>query len=313
MLGFFRKRTIFGAALMVLVAMPMLGKVEASTPTKSAPGPKYMIYAGNGNSSGWVPIEIYQGHIYLSAKVNGREVPALLDSGASVIVVNAPDGPGLGINASGSETGHGLQGSATSGMAQAVSVAIGNLTVKSDRVAMPDLTRIVQQLHRPLAVVIGGEFFRDAIVDIDFARKRLEFRKPSALKVSKTDQVVPLHEEDGLRVASVQIEGRPAEMTFDLGNGGSMNLRAKFWGTHSFMNNRPSTPTDAEGYAGVAKGRKVEVRTLRIGKTTLFNVTAMLLNEAGPSSVSDGNIGLPIWSQFHLVIDFPRNRIFLSM
>lgn len=150
---FHQSRIFYCAGLVAFMATSSIGIAEASMPTKRSSRSQQMVYGGQNASSGWVPFQIYGGHIYLTAKVNGQEVSAILDSGASVIVVNALDAPRLGISASGMETGNGLQGSANSGMARAVTVAIGNFLVKSDRVAMPDLTRVVQGLHRPLTVV----------------------------------------------------------------------------------------------------------------------------------------------------------------
>ena len=301
-----------------VVSLVLLGSISASHPAEAgtrkggALASRNTTYAAKNHDSGWVPFEIYGGHLYLTARVNGHEVPALLDSGASVIVVSASDAPRLGIAASGTERGDGFQGSATSDMARSVSVAVGNLTIRSDKVAMPDLTSIVRKLGRPVSVVIGGEFFRDAVVEIDFAKRRLEFRNPSTLPTARNMQVLALHEQNGLRVVDVRVEGRPARMLFDLGNGGEMNLRPRFWKKDDFLKGRPATSWSSEGYAGVARGQKVLVRTLCIGDDRLSNVTTQLLESPGPDAETDGNIGLPIWSRFHLTVDFRRDRLLLS-
>lgn len=285
---------------------------NASDPTSIASASERISYAGGGNDSGWVPFEIVEGHIFLRARVNGHEVPALLDSGASVIVINAPDALGLGVSATGSETGNGVQGSAASAMARGVSVAVGNLEIRSDRIAVPDISGIVKALHRPVTVVIGGEFFQDAAVRIDFSHRRLQFRKPSTVAVLTTAQVVGLHEDDGVRLVDVLVEGHPGKMLFDLGNGGAMILRSAFWSKYGLLKGRGVSMGQIQGYAGGGWNRRVMARTLRIGGTTFRDVPTDLTEDRNASSKSDGNIGLPVWSRFDLVVDFPHDRMILT-
>ncbi|MBY8829841.1 retropepsin-like aspartic protease [Hephaestia mangrovi] len=155
--------------LLASIAAVAIDPARASEP--AAPVPSVVSNAGGSDNSGWVPFDLYNGHLFLIAKVNGHDVPAVLDSGSSVVVVNAPDAARLGIAASGTEMGHGAHGSAKSDMARHVLVTVGAADIRSDKVALVEMTAMAKALNRPLTTAIGGEFFKNAVVKIDFAHR----------------------------------------------------------------------------------------------------------------------------------------------
>nr|GLK21609.1 hypothetical protein GCM10017606_24360 [Microbacterium terregens] len=287
----------------------------ATSPSASSPGTitsSSVSYDGGADSSGWVPFDIRANHIYLKAVVNGHEVPALLDSGASVIVINAPDAGRLGVAPSRTEIGVGVGGSTETGMARGVTVAVGKVRIKADEVAVADHTDFNNRMGEPSSITLGGEFFNQTVVDIDFGRRRLAFRKPDSFKTPPAAQSLSLLPAEGLRAIHASVEGRPATMLFDLGNGGTMYLHPRFWKNEPFMAGRRVATTYAGGFTGATPQKIAMVRNLRIEKVTFSDLPATLRDSSvgGPDD-SDGNIGLPVWSRFHLVVDFGHDRLFL--
>lgn len=280
----------------------------ASDPTTSSK----IAYHSPTKTSGWIPFDVQRGHIYLTAKINGQKVPALLDSGASVIVINQPAAVRLGVRPSASEIGHGAQGSTASDMASGVTVSVGDLSIRSGRLAMPDLTGLVRRLAHPLTVVLGGEFFSQTVLDIDFQAKRLRFCDPAAAMIPAQAEALHLYRKNGLRFLNVAVEGHPARVMLDLGNGGAMNLTSRFWTRERLDNGRPSSPGSLIGYGGAGASKRVTVRSLRIGRFTLTAVPTDIVHAVvGSYPEVDGNVGLPVWARFHIILDFRRNRVFM--
>ena len=225
-----------------------------------------IVYRSPEKTSGWIPFDVQRGHIYLSAAVNGHAVPALLGSGASVIVLNRSDALHFGVRASGTDVGNGAQGSAASDMASGVTVAVGDLSIRSDRVAMPDLTGLAKQLSYPLTVVIGGEFFSRTVLDIDFQARRLRFCDPATAVIPARAQAIRLYHKNGLRFLDVSVEGHRARVMLDQGNGGAMNLTSQYWARERLANDHRTVPGSIIGYGGAAASQRVVVRKLRVGR-----------------------------------------------
>lgn len=292
----------------------LLAGLIASTAFASRAGAAPLHYTRGSDSSGWLPFEIYHGkHVYLRAVMNGRDVTALLDSGASVVVVNAPSAARLGVRAAGSTTGIGVGGTGASGVAHHVEISLGRLKFDPRQAVVVDETEIDKRSGHSQDIALGGEIFQDAIVDIDFAHRRLAFRKPEGFKVPAGAQVLTLHKAGDVRAVDAEIEGRTARMLFDLGNGGAAYLHPRFWDRPDFLAGRRQSTVLAGGWTGASAQKLVMLKRLSVGAVTFQNLPVILRGSGdGGSSEVDGNIGLPVWSRFHLIVDFPHDRLILA-
>ncbi|WP_236657184.1 pepsin/retropepsin-like aspartic protease family protein [Acidisarcina polymorpha] len=272
-----------------------------------------MQYMEGSESSGWIPFEVYQGkHLYFSAIVNGHHVTALLDSGASLVVVNESAAAGLGVLPEDTSTGIGVGGIGTSRVSHDVRITVGRLNVYAQQVVIVDESETDKRIGHSQDIALGGEIFQKAIVDIDFRHNRLEILNPDGFKLPAHAQVLPLYAAGDVRAVSATVEGRAAHMLFDLGNGGAVYLHPRFWDRPAFLAGRQLSSAFSGGWTGASSQKITMLRSLKIGSATFENLPAILRDSAtGGLNDIDGNIGLPVWSRFHLIVDFPHNRLIL--
>ncbi|RYF24079.1 MAG: hypothetical protein EOO77_00905, partial [Oxalobacteraceae bacterium] len=127
------------------------------------------------SSSGWLKFEFYAGNrILIPVVVNGQPVVALLDSAASSTVLDRAFTKKLGLTVKGALTGGADGGAVAYGNVTGVDIKIGDLQWAGVAVAI-DLAPTIKRLGRPLPIILGGEVFRETVIEIDFSRQRIAF------------------------------------------------------------------------------------------------------------------------------------------
>ena len=277
---------------------------------------KPTLFAKGLTSSGWLPFEFFdRNRIFIPATVNGHQITVMLDSGASSNVVDLRFAKLLGLKARGAMTGEGAGGDATSAIANGVDLALGALTFKNTNAVAIDLTNVERRLGHPLPMILGGEAFTECVVDIDFLHSRIAFRDPEYFRAPKDATSVALTRTGELRVLSALVEGRPASLLFDIGNGGALSLYPSFWDAPGFLSGRSTSTTLSGGFAGTNVNRLTMIKSLNVGGARLVGVPATL--DGGRSAMErsgrlDGNLGLPVYSRFRLIVDEPHDRLWFA-
>ncbi|SDA35856.1 retropepsin-like aspartic protease [Sphingomonas sp. NFR15] len=276
-----------------------------------------LTFARGKTSSGWLPFEYVAGtRIFVRTTVNGRSVLAMLDSGASSTVLDRRFAASLGLSAKGDLTGQGAGGSTPYGVIQGVTVKLGDLSWTGGDAVAIDLSAVEKQVGHPLPMVLGGELFRDAVVEIDFKNRRIAFHNPSSYRAAPNARAVALTPAGENQAISVLVEGRAAKLLFDLGNAGAVDLFPGFWEQPGFDDNRRTSTTFAGGVGGMSVQKVTMLRTIALGGATFEELPSRLEDRqsslAARSGDLDGNIGMGVLSPFHLVVDFPHHRVLFA-
>lgn len=303
------------ASILALVATEARADVPKRSPTAiGATSSSPLTFARGKTSSGWLPFEYFGGtRIFVRATVNGRPVLAMLDSGASSTVLDRRFASRLGLSQAGDLTGQGAGGSTQYSVVKGLEVQLGDLGWNGGDAVAIDLSAVEKQVDHALPIVLGGELFRDAVVEIDFKRRRIAFHKPSSFRAAPNAHAVALTPAGENQAISVLVEGRPAKLLFDLGNAGAVDLFPRFWEQPGFVGNRRTSTTFAGGVGGMSVQKVTMLRTIALGGATFKEVPSRLEDRqsslAARSGDLDGNIGMGVLSRFHLVVDFPHHRV----
>jgi hypothetical protein len=274
------------------------------------------VFEDGARSTPWIDFEIYDDHIYFPAKVNGHLIKVMLDSGSSTSVLDRGYAASIGLKDKGGFTSMGAGGADTSGVINGVEIEIGNLKLKDLTVGAMDIDAIGQRMGRPLPAILGNEVFNELAVDIDFANRRIAFREPSSVTPPPGAVQVPLNRAPGLRSIPVSVEGRaPVPFDFDLGNGAPLLVFPAYYQAQKLLQTRPSSKAIGGAIGGI---HAETIATLR--KVTLAGVAFTEVPTVFPPDVESGvnstrtlgNVGLPILSRFHLIIDYSHDRLFAT-
>lgn len=292
---------------------PSLAEALFASPPSVSP----LTFAKGASSSGWLAFELFAGtRIFIPIVVNGHPTIAMLDSGASATVLDRRFAASLGLESQGTLTGQGGGGATAYGVVHGVDLKLGDLALNGGTAVAIDLTAVERQIGHPMPVILGGELFRDAVVELDFQGHRLAFRDPASFQAPADARAVALTPSDENQAIVAMVEGRPARLLFDLGNGAALSLYPRFWEQPAFSAGRRTSTTMTGGVGGMAVEKLAMVTKLTLGGGTFQDLPAAL--ESRGSSLDarsgrlDGNLGMGVLSRFHLTIDFPHARVLFA-
>jgi hypothetical protein len=250
------------------------------------------------------PLHIYNGRLFITAKVNGVATEALLDSGAEGSIFD----PILAAKARFAEgTPQVLKGSAGSEQARIVEgVTLGALGVEihPDAVVVLDLKNLSERLiKRPTHAIIGRELFDSTRLQIDLAGGRISaVGKTKAPRGAK----LALSAHAGLEAIPVKANGVAAEAEFDLGNGSDVMISrdlVKKLGLQILGKKAGG------GIGGAIERDYVLLPTLEVAGRQFHNIHANIDDQP---SHNDMNVGTSILKNFLITTDFKDRTVWLA-
>jgi len=260
----------------------------------------------------WIRFERHLGdQIYLPASVDGHQVLALLDSGASRSVIDTAYAASIGLKSHGAFANNGANGLETSGHIDGTRIEVGDLRMRRLTLATLDLGATLGP-SRPL--ILGEEVFDRAVVDIDFAGHRVAFRDPAHFAVPRGAVEVPLIRDGDLRLVRVSIEGGPpALFEFDLGAAGTVVLSPAYTRETHLLEGRPTSQGAIFGVGGDGTETRAVLRELTFAGIGFGGIEAHFPQNWPSGTFSDrvkGVLGAMILSRFHLIVDYPHDRLY---
>jgi hypothetical protein len=262
--------------------------------------------------TGWIQFEPHLGdQVYLPVRVEGHPVMALLDSGASKSVIDTAYAASIGLTSHGAFVNNGANGRETSGHIDGIDIEVGDLTLRRLTLATLDLYATLGP-SRPL--ILGEEVFNRAVVDVDFARHRVAFRDPAHFIVPRGAIEVPLIRDGDLRLVRVSIEGGPpALFEFDLGAAGTVVLSPAYAREARLLDGRPTSQGAIFGVGGDGTETRAVLRGLTFAGIGFGGIDAHFPQTWPSGTFSDrvkGVLGAMILSRFHLIVDYPHDRLY---
>ena len=242
------------------------------------------------------PLIVDNGRLFITARINGVETEALLDSGAEATLVDpvlakeAKFGAGKPVRMKGS------------GGEQDVSVvsnvrieALGQTITATDVVVM-DMTDLTTRLiKRPTRAIVGREVFDAAPIRIDLGKGDVRAlggtETPGGIKL-------PLTTQGGIETVPVNLGAIKAQAVLDFGNGTGVMIGKEL---AAKMGLKPVGKMKGGGIGGEIERDVVVLPELTLAGRTFSNVEASV-DET--SSRAELNVGTPILKHFIVTADF---------
>jgi len=275
---------------------------------QNAPGTR----ADTGGANGWVATipfaEDGDPLVFVAVRVNGAEAGWWsLDSGASVCLIDRTLARRLRLATRGSRQIHGT-GSGTVGIDSVRGPAgltlRGGADATCNQLAAADLSGLTATTGRPVAGILGYDFFARYVVQIDYAAHAFRLYQPGVYRYAGRGDTLPIALERRQPRVTVRIDdgGRPAvlrTLIVDTGSGDAVD--------DSVVMHSTTLPRYEVGTTGLGTTYTAVVGTLeqvRLGRFTLTEVPS-----AAPGV---GLIGNAVWSQFTCVFDYGHGRLFVE-
>jgi hypothetical protein len=251
-----------------------------------------------------IPGEIHfqyrDGLIWLKVNVAGKSKPLnfLLDSGAGISAIDLQMARTLGVLLGSRQTVLGVNG-------RGVAFQVSDLQAVCAGVALPktvlavDLRPLSDCCERPVDGILGADFFRSRIVQIDFRDGRVRILERCDSNLARCE-ILPIRMCNDAFCVPVRVAGNSAQwMRLDTGSDAALE-----WVVGATEKRR--TGLSSIGLSGVS-GRHIHT-SVQLGKQRFNAVTAGVHTEQiFPGE--DGLLGNALLSKFRLTIDQPENRV----
>jgi predicted aspartyl protease len=250
-----------------------------------------------------IPFSYSDGLIWVKLKAAGQDAPLnfLLDSGAGASVLDLRTARRIGAKLGGSESVQGVDGRAIAYRVLDFDSTIGTIAAPRSLLAL-DLSGVSAGVSQRIDGLLGADFFRNRIVQIDFAAKKIRLLTRGELK-ERGCELLPISSRNGAMCVRVGVAGQPCEwMRVDTGCSSALRWVVtaakanKFAGTSLGIAARSAREVETDVQLGQSRftGVKTGIHTRQI-----------FVGEAGL-------LGNGLLSKFTVTIDGTKDRLVLA-
>ncbi|WP_442678614.1 aspartyl protease family protein [Sphingomonas sp. ASY06-1R] len=267
-----------------------------------------------------IPFALRDNLVVMDASLNGRTQSAVLDSGASALIIDRRKATALGLNegqSTGDAAGAGPQAQ------QLRPVHVASLSVGPLRFAnLPGQSSDLQQLSTsagfPVDVLIGAPAFKYGAVQVDYRRQRVTFGPTGSM--GKCANPIPLTIVYDVPVVDVEIRptatSQPVrlKLVVDLGT----RHRAVMIGG-PFARSEMGKALIASGkiqpighgIGGQVQGGLARIAEFRLGGQRISGLEVALSSgvAAFETGLIDGSLGVPLWKSGRIRFDYPAQTL----
>ncbi len=278
-----------------------------------------------------LPFEHYYGLIFLSVRVNGSEpMSFVFDTGASLTLINEQSAARLGLKLrgqrriSGAAGGNGVINLA---YAKGVAIDLGDARFAPDQVGVTSLALPEKFFGHPMDGILGGDFIRRYVIEIDYAGKALTLYEPKTYHAGHGGANAETLALKMIGVypcvsARLKLPGREAlDVLFGIdtgaaGGGGGLILNSPFVRRHKLIESMPKAlPGFAGGLSGDSRVATGRAESLTLGRTAVLN-PIVGFSQATTSTFAwtkpNGILGSDIWQRFRVTLDYSRKQMRLE-
>ena len=252
-----------------------------------------------------IPFQYRDGCLWLKVHAAAQHEPLnfLLDSGASSSVLNIQTARRLNTKLGSRQSVHGVHSQTLAYWINGFKAQTAGITLPESLLAV-DLSGVNQTVHQPIDGLLGADFFRGRIVQIDFATHKvrvLDYAQPNTRSA-----VLPIKWCNDAMCVPVGVAGNsPQWMRLDTGCESAVE-----WAPGKAMEHRDSVTHDVS--IGLSSSSIHYVHAdVQLGGQSLTKVE-IGVHDQQIFSGEGGLLGNGVLSKFRVTIDTPGRRVILD-
>ncbi len=262
-----------------------------------------------------LPFNSAHTRVNVTAKVNGsKPYTFLLDTGYGIDMVHPDLIAPLGLKRAGRLTIIGIAGEERAGMYSGAVFDLGGQTYAPHRVA--SLPSEAERKWRRRDGILGADFFRRFVVEIDSAQKKLRLYDPEKFSYAGPGEIVPLQFRADTPIIDAAVDSPKNVLVrgrFEVDTGCDDDLCLG----HDFVESNKLASADGNESAGVKRGvgggaevRHGQLPQLQIGRLKLDQPSANFFAEGSPAAEGlAGHIGMAALRHWKIIFDYQRQRM----
>jgi len=265
-----------------------------------------------------VPIKLHQGDLLVEARVNGSDFLTFkLDTGFGITTISPNRADSLHLQRAGGLTIDGIAGEERADTFRGAEFSFEGMTFRPRRVAALPSERQTRQRTRD--GILGADFFRRFVVEIDVPSRRMRLYEPSGFTYSGTGQVIPLQFRRDTPIIEAVIQPPDREpvtgrFEIDTGCDDCLCLGHDFVSANRLLDNaKPRTESARRGVGGSAPTQHGTLDELRLGELVVKKPSANFFLEGSPAGNGQaGHIGLGALQRFKMIFDYGHRKLILE-
>lgn len=270
-----------------------------------------------------VPFELHGGLVYVSVLANGRPVTLVMDSAANHPALDLQKAVDIGLNVDrvalqdGANTPSALQVR----VAENVTYRIGEVEFTPPLTVVYSFEFLARSTGHVFQGVMGGTFFRQFVVELDYPKHELRVHRPEAFRYSGSGKVVAVSvSPEDLAVSGAVLPGvgmKPIQGTFSLDTGAG-GADVVLWKTCTAGGEaegaaRDLKPVESVAFGGSRAATQGRLEAFQMGEVVIKNpIVRMKDVPPSPASRLCGNVGSGVFERFNVVFDAPHGRLILD-
>lgn len=268
-----------------------------------------------GGTSGWLAFVVNDAATpTVRVRIAGREVTALIDSGAQYSVIDRALVEALGLTSFFDMplVAYGVGGQPQVGRGVTLDLTVGALSVGGLRAAILDLGPLADEAGLGAPLVLGQDLLSEAVLDLDLKRRRTRFVDPDGYVVSPALRPVPVKQSGTALTAEVTVEGAVIRAVIDTGFSSLIALSQGAAEAAGLLDGRPETTGSSIVLGGMAQARVIVARTVTFGDDLWRAVRTPVFADSPLPNYPDALLGMAAFEDREVVVDLGRGLLHVS-
>lgn len=273
-----------------------------------------LTFPGSG-TSGWSSFVVAGAATpTVRVRIAGREITALIDSGAQYSVIDRALVEALGLTTFFDMplVAYGVGGQPQVGRGVTLDLTIGSLAVNGLRTAILNLGPLAAEAGLGAPLVLGQDLLGEAVLDLDLKRRRARFVDPDGFVVSSALRPIPVKPSGTALTAEVTVEGAVISAVIDTGFSSLIALSQGTAEAAGLLDGRPETAGASIVLGGMAKARVIEARTVTFGDDLWRSVRTPVFADSPLPNYPDALLGMAAFEDREVTLDLGRGRLHVS-
>ncbi len=269
----------------------------------------------DGGDRADVPCQYIERHVFLPVTVNCREALWILDSGASMSVIDREYAESLGLTMSGEIKGQGAGNTVDVAFTTLPPFSVQGIGFEEQQIAVIELVSLFRRMSDLEVVgILGYDFLSRFVTRVDYANNMLTFYDPEKFEYEGDGTVLDAPLKDNLFTVAATVDGvYRGRWMLDLGAGG-MTFHAPYAKAHDLASR--------DGISGVGFGAGGRIKhhfswyeTVELGGYTVERPMISMAGSdgevAGGFSGGElvGNLGNTLFRHFVLYLDYKNQQV----
>ncbi|MBU1565963.1 MAG: aspartyl protease family protein [Proteobacteria bacterium] len=268
----------------------------------------------DGDTSATIPFEFIENLIYLPVTIGGDTQYWVLDSGASMSVIDQEYAEKHGLDVQGSIRGYGFGELFDLSFVKLPEYRVGSIQFASQKLFVSK--GLAAKSYEPVTVgILGYDFLSRFVVEIDYDLRQVTFHDPESFVYKGSGVTVDAPLKYRTFALPVTVDGKFKSLwSFDLGSYHS-SIHYPFAEKHGLIE-RKGVEIVSQGLSGVSREINIQFSCLQIDRFQLHLPLIAIPVEKGVGATAlgevGGNLGNSTLRHFHLFLNYPQQKIILE-